>query len=375
MTRRRAPAADPEDGATGNGKALPRATAAARARLQEGRFGNARVAAGDRVQADVKLSETVSHEPMRIPVTVVRATEPGPALFVTSAIHGDEINGTAMVQRLLDGIERRLTRGIVVAVPVANRFGFDTQDRYLPDRRDLNRAFPGDADGHMAARIADVLFKRVVLPCDAGVDLHTAAIGHTNLCHIRGDGGHPGVRALADAFGTPVVVHGEGPKGSLRRAATEAGIPTILFEAGEPGRFQRHVVDVGLDGLRRLLAHLGMSADAPPRPAFQAWVGEAEWLRSGHGGILDLEVEPGDLVRAGDRVGTLQEPLGRHVDKVEATRSGVVLGTCTTPLVFPGMAIAHVGELPDLEAAEAHVRSGGDLGHLAPRTVPSRRPA
>jgi uncharacterized protein len=335
--------------------------------LRQGRFAGKPVGPGEVLEAEIKVSETILHQPMRIPVTVARGEEDGPILFVTSALHGDEISGIAIVRRLLSDIERTLVRGTVVAVPVANRFGLDARDRYLPDRRDLNRAFPGSRHGHMAARIADVLFRKVVLPCDAGVDLHTAAEGNTNLCHIRGDARRPAVLRLMKAFGTPVMVDGPGPKGSLRRAATEAGIPTLLFEAGEPDRFQRHVVEVGHQGLVRLMHGLGMVAEQPPRPALQVLVRTSEWVRSDHGGILDLRVEPGDLVRKGQEIGRITEPLGKHVDHVKATASGIVLGTSTTPLVFPGMAIAHIGHLArHLARAERHVRAGGDLGHLEP---------
>ncbi|MCA1819839.1 MAG: succinylglutamate desuccinylase/aspartoacylase family protein [Thermoplasmatota archaeon] len=344
--------------------------------LRHGRFAGRRIEAGDTVEVDLKVSETVTHQPMRVPVTVARGEKDGPILFVTSALHGDEINGIAVVRRLLDGIEKTLVRGTLVAVPVANRFGFDARDRYLPDRRDLNRAFPGDARGHMAARIAQVLFRQVVLPCDAGIDLHTAAAGNTNLCHIRGDADDTRVRPLMRAFGIPVMVHGDGPRGSLRRAATDAGIPTILFEAGEPGRFQRHVVQVGHQGLLRLMHHLGMVATPPPRPKLQILVRSSAWVRSDHGGILDLGVEPGDLVRKGQALGSIHEPLGKHVDQVEAPHSGVVLGTSTSPLVFPGMAIVHIGRLDKTFArAEAHVKAGGDLGHLSAVAAPRRRKA
>ena len=340
--------------------------------LREGRFAGKAVARGETVEVDLKVSETIMHRPMRIPVMVARARKEGPILFVMSALHGDEINGIAIVRRLLEGIGETLQRGAVVAVPVANRFGFDARDRYLPDRRDLNRAFPGDGTGHMAARIADTLFRKVVLACDAGIDLHTAAEGNTNLCHIRGDADSAKVRPLMRAFGVPVMVHGDGPRGSLRRAASDAGVPTILFEAGEPGRFQRHVVEVGHQGLLRLMHGLGMVEASPPRPRLQLLVRRSEWVRAGHGGILDLDVEPGDLVRKGDALGSINEPLGKHVDVVEAPTSGVVLGTCTSPLVYPGVAIVHIGRLDKTFAkAEAHVKRGGDLGHLAPTAMPS----
>lgn len=333
--------------------------------LKDGKFGGKAVAPGDTVQVDLKVSETVTHKPARIPVTVLRATEPGPTLFVTSAIHGDEVNGVAVVRKLLDSIAGKLVRGTLIAVPVGNRFGFYAGDRYLPDRRDLNRHFPGDPRGHMAERIAHQLFRHVVLPSDAGIDLHTAAEGNTNLCHIRGDVRKSAVRRMMKAFGSPISVAGQGPKGSLRRAATEAGVPTILFEAGQPGRFEHHVVNFGHHGVRRILVHLGLVDGHLRQPPFQVMVRSQEWVRSDHGGILDLRVEPGDLVTKGAPMGTVFDPYGRQVDVVEAPAEGVILGVATTPLVHPGVAVVHLGHLAkEFAAAREHIEAGGDLGHV-----------
>lgn len=333
--------------------------------LKDDRFGGKLVRPGDVAQVDLKVSETVSHQPGRIPVIVIRGSEPGPTLYVTSAVHGDEINGVAIVRHLIAGLAGRLDRGTLIAVPVANRFGFDANDRYLPDRRDLNRHFPGDPRGHMASRIADHLFRKVVQISDAGIDLHTAAAGNSNLCHIRGDADNPRVKELMRASGVPILVHSDGPKGSLRRAATEAGIPSILFEAGEAGRFHRHAVEIGHHAVLQLLSEAGMVEGRLRRPPFQTLVRRSEWVRSDHGGILDLRVEPGDLVAKGQELGTIYDPYGRHVDHVKSDRSGVVLGIATDPLINPGMALVHVGELEKtLQSAKDYVAMGGDLGYI-----------
>jgi len=328
-------------------------------------FAGHTVKPGDIAQVDLKVSETVTHQPSRIPVTLVRGREDGPTLFVTGAIHGDEINGVAIVRRVLDALEPDALRGNLIGVPVVNRFGFGNQDRYLPDRRDLNRFFPGDRSGSMASRIADHLFRKVVQISDAGIDLHTAATGQSNLCHIRGDADDAVVKELMKAFGTPILVNHNGPRGSLRRAATESAVPTILFEAGEPSRFQHHVIEIGYEGVLRVMRHLGMLDRRFPKPAFQTIVRRSEWVRVDHGGLLDLTVEPGDLVQAKQRIGVIHDPFGRHVDEIHATRSGVVLSTATVPLSFPGNAVVHIGYLhKTLQRARRYVREDGDLGHV-----------
>lgn len=333
--------------------------------LLEGRFGDQKVGPGESALLEWKISESPTHQSIMVPLHILRGHAPGPVVLVTSAIHGDEINGVAIVRRLLQALDGKLAAGTLVAVPVVNRFGFDRQDRYLPDRRDLNRHFPGEPGGHMADRIAHHIFTRLVLEADVGIDLHTAAEGATNLCHIRGDADDLKVRPLMRAFGTPIMMHGEGPRGSLRRAATEAGVPTVLFEAGEPGRFQPHVVDVGLHGILRVLRHLGMAPGPVQRTNLQILVRDSHWVRSDHGGILDLRVAPGDLVREGALLANIHDPVGRSLDDIEAPRAGVVLGVSTMPLVFPGKAIAHVGHLKKtFAAAERFVQGGGDLGHV-----------
>jgi uncharacterized protein len=340
--------------------------------LKNDQFGGRTIGRGDVAQVDLKVSETVTHQPARIPVTVVRGTQDGPTIFVTGAIHGDEINGVAIVRRLLDVIEPDGLRGNFIGVPVVNRFGFSSQDRYLPDRRDLNRFFPGDRHGSMA----DHLFRKVVMVSDAGVDLHTAAAGQSNLCHIRGNGDDPTVRDLMRSFGTPIMVHHDGPRGCLRRAATEAGVPTVLFEAGEPSRFQHHVVEIGYEGVLRMMKHLGMLERRFVKPAFQVLVRKSEWIRVDHGGLLDLNVEPGDLVQAKQRIGAIHDPFGQHVDFIKAPKSGVVLSTATVPLCNPGNAIVHIGHMhKTLQSARTYVKAGGDLGHVnwveaAKRRVP-----
>ncbi len=344
--------------------------------IKNNRFARRKVMPGDVAQVDLKVSETVTHEPAKIPITVVRGTEPGPTLFLTGATHGDEINGVAIVRRLLDNIEPDQIKGNIIGVPVVNRFGFGNQERYLPDRRDLNRFFPGEPAGSMASRIADALFRNVIAISDVGIDLHTAAQGQSNLCHVRGDADKPEVRELMRAFGTPIALHGNGPKGSLRRAATDHGVPTIIFEAGEPSRFEHHAIEIGYNGVIRVMRHLGMTQKRARRSDMQIIVRKSEWLRANHGGLLDLDVTPGDLVRTGQRVGIIHDPFGRHVDEMLAPHSGVVISTATVPLCNPGNAVVHVGHLhKTLQRARRFVKDGGDLGHVdwPEATRPKRR--
>ncbi|MEO5970570.1 MAG: succinylglutamate desuccinylase/aspartoacylase family protein [Bdellovibrionia bacterium] len=319
------------------------------------------VAAGETREIYLKVSESFLSGGIQIPVTVIRGQRSGPTIFVIAAIHGDEINGTDIVRRLIFDIAHEGLSGTVIAIPVVNIPGFLGQSRYLPYHRDLNRFFPGMKGGHNADRIAYRIFNEIIRKCDFGIDLHTAASGRSNLPHVRGDMSQPEVRNLARAFGATILVDQTGVKGSLRREATEAGIPTILFEAGETGRFSRKISLIGLRGVLSVLAEKGMwpaggrTADSGShkstgtnkvtKPPFQVIVKASDWIRAEKGGILDLIVKPGDLIYQGDLVGSILNPFGKTVTQIRAPVTGIIIGVTTAPLTIPGTAIAHVARL------------------------------
>lgn len=310
----------------------------------------------------LKISEFYTANPVNIQVTVIRGREEGPVVFLVAAVHGDELNGVEVVRQSALGVAPERLRGTLVCVPVVNRFGFLNHSRYLPDRRDLNRSFPGSAVGSAAARVAASIFRTIVRPADAGVDFHTAAFGRVNLPHVRADLRDAKTRKLALAFGTELIVDAPGRRKSLRAAATSAGIPCVVYEAGETSKFQRREIRKGLFGVYNVLAGYGM-LDVPGRtPRFRIVVRRSEWVRADRGGIVDLRVRPGDLVYRGDKVGAISNPFGREVVAVATPHSGVVLGTSTLPMVNPGDALVHVARLErSLALAErhAHVDASG----------------
>ncbi len=302
---------------------------------------------GETREIYLKVSESFLSSSILIPVTVIRGKKSGPTAFVSAAIHGDEINGTDIVRRLIFDIDHEQLSGTLIAIPVVNIPGFLGQTRYLPYHRDLNRYFPGKKNGHNAERIAHRLFKEVVSKCDFGIDLHTASSGRSNLPQVRGDMSDPSVRKLARAFGATVMVNQIGVRGSLRREATQAGVPTILFEAGEAGRFSKRVSQAGLRGVLNVLAEMKMlpASTAQKRPPFQVIVRESDWIRAEKGGILDLEIRPGDLIYKGDTIGEILNPFGRTVTQIRAPVTGIIIGITTQPITIPGTGIAHVARL------------------------------
>jgi predicted deacylase len=329
-------------------------------------FDGHRVEPGASAEIRLKVAESYTAEVVSIPVTVVRGGERGPTLFLTASIHGDELNGVGIIRDLLNDQPFAPLRGTLIAVPVANVPAFLNQDRRLPDRRDLNRSFPGSPRGSLSSRLAHVLFQEVVRRADFGVDLHTAGGERSNYPQVRADLGHPEAAALARAFGCTFLVHGGGPDRSLRRAALKAGVPVVVYEAGSPRRLERPLIEIGKAGVLNVLRHLGMLAGEPlpPEQAFE--VRETRWIRARAGGILDLKVELGQPVSKGEPLSVNTNPFGRERSVLRAPHPGVVLGLTRLPLVHPGDAICHLAAIGRDEMAAWRESWKRGAGRVAP---------
>jgi len=306
-------------------------------------IGNVRVRAGFSKEVELPITRLVTGADVFLPVRVVHGKYDGPAVWMTAAIHGDEVIGTEVIRRVLLSLSPKTFHGTLVAVPIVNVLGFMTGDRYLPDRRDLNRSFPGSARGSLAGRIAHLLMAEVVAKCQIGIDLHTGADRRANFPHIRADLDDPETRALAESFGAPLMLHARLRDGSLRQAAREVGAKVLLYEGGEPWRFDEYAIDPGVRGVRRVLASLGMidlNDEEPPPPSIECR--QSSWVRARGTGILHLETQLGHRVEAGQRLGGLSDSFGRRVRLVHADRTGTVIGLTTAPLVNSGDAIVHI---------------------------------
>lgn len=305
-------------------------------------FGGQRVPRGETVDIRLKISETYTGEDVILPIRVVRATKQGKVGFVSAAVHGDELNGTGIIHDFISGEMEPLLRGTLVLVPVVNVFGFEANARHMPDGRDLNRSFPGIASGSLAARVAHTLMREIILRCDFGIDLHTAAFQRTNFPNVRADLRDPGVRELAHAFGCALVVDGKGPDGSLRRAACAAGVPTIILEAGEPYKIEPTVLEIGVGGLRNVLRHFGMLPGQVAKPPFLADIRKTLWVRAAQGGILRFHIAPGECVTVAQPLASIHSLLGERREVILSPRDGIILGMTTMPGVKPGEPVCHV---------------------------------
>ncbi|WP_020412558.1 succinylglutamate desuccinylase/aspartoacylase family protein [Microbulbifer sp. SSSA007] len=276
-------------------------------------------------------------------VLVVNGAKPGPVLCLTAAVHGDELNGVETVRRVMYDLDAEQLNGAVIGVPIVNLQGFHRSSRYLTDRRDLNRHFPGDPNGSSASRIANSFFHEVITHCNAVVDLHTGSFYRTNLPQLRGDLTNPKIVKMTKGFGSTVVLHSAGAKGTLRRAAVEAGIPTVTLEAGAPMVLDERSVSHSVKGIRTLLNQLGMVSKfrlwGDPEPVYY----NSTWQRSSNGGIIFSEVQLGEFVRKGDLLGTVTNPITNVRTEIRSEHDGRVLGMALDQVVQPGFAAYHIG--------------------------------
>lgn len=315
------------------------------------------VEAGSRATFGLKVPDLYVHTDLAAPVNVVHGKKDGAVLFLSGAVHGDEIIGVEIVRRVLSSRRLRSLSGTLIAMPVVNIFGFLNQSRYLPDRRDLNRCFPGSQSGSIAGRVADLFIKEVVARSTHGIDLHTAAVNRENLPQVRADTDDEEIAAMAQAFALPVIVNSQTIEGSLRQAASEMGVKVLVYEAGEALRFDETAIRAGVNGVFRVMEHLGMlrARKSTRRSTRKTTITRASrWIRAPQSGIHRSIAPLGALVNQGDHLGYIADPLGEKEAPVVASVSGVIIGRANLPLVTEGEALFHIAtfEGPDSVVAK-----------------------
>ena len=328
-------------------------------------IGNATIKPGQRQLVDLILPQLYTHTPITMPVHVIRGKKPGPCMFVSAAIHGDELNGIEIIRRLLGRTELRRIRGSLIAVPIVNVYGVVHNSRYLPDRRDLNRSFPGSERGSLAARVANTFMTEIVNHCQYGIDLHTGAIHRDNLPQIRGNLQDRETETLARAFKVPVLINATLRDGSLREAATEQGVKMLLYEAGEALRFDEVSIRAGVRGILRVMRLLGMLPVGPrhkiKREPEQPYIASSSsWIRAPGSGFLQLKKRLGQHIYKKDVIGLITDPYGNVDLPVVTPFDGLVIGHSQIPLVHEGDAVCHLARFDEVEEVADGVESFRD---------------
>jgi predicted deacylase len=318
------------------------------------KIGETVVAPGTRAIIDLPVARLYTHDSLKMPVQVINGRQAGPTLFVSAAVHGDEINGVEIIRRLLKRKQLSRLHGTLLVVPVVNVHGFLDQSRYLPDRRDLNRSFPGSPKGSVAGRLAHRFLNEIVLRSDCGIDLHTGALHRSNLPQIRATLDDEVTTRLAVAFGAPVILDAQVRDGSLRACAIKAGIPMLVYEAGEALRFDEVCIRAGIRGILHVMQELGMLKKSGVKTTrVEPIVAKSShWVRSPISGIVRAMVTLGQRVTKGQRLAAVSDPMGDVEEFALATHSGIVIGKTKIPLAHEGDALFNVASFERVTDAE-----------------------
>ncbi|MFI4954705.1 MAG: succinylglutamate desuccinylase/aspartoacylase family protein [Gammaproteobacteria bacterium] len=322
--------------------------------MSELRIAGINIEKGQRKRVVLPVARLFDHTGMHISAEVIRGKEDGPTMFVSAAIHGDELIGVEIVKRLLEKKKIQEIKGTLIVIPIVNPFGYNTNSRYLPDRRDLNRSFPGSSEGSMAARVAHTFLNEIVYKCHYGIDIHSGAIHRENYPQIRLGFDDPEEMKLAQVFGAPVIINSPLREGTLRQAAHDKGIKTLLYEAGEALRVDDHCVVVAIAGILNVMEEIGMLAkDEDNFHSNTMMVAKTSfWMRAPVSGSLRALKKLGAFVQPGDILGVITGPFGDDKTNIVAHKAGIIIGGVTMPLVNRGNALFHIATLEDMKVVD-----------------------
>ena len=312
------------------------------------------IAKGQRKRFEIPIARLFDNTPMKMPVEVIRGSKPGPAMFISGSIHGDEVIGAEIVKRILGRKELAKLHGTLICIPIVNPFGYNNNTRYLPDRRDLNRCFPGSPSGSMASRMAHIFLSEIVEKCEFGIDIHSGSSHRINFPQIRLELKDKEEMKLADAFGAPVILNSSLRPGTLRKAAQERGVKMLLFEGGEALRFDDHSINIALHGILNVMHMIGMLTGEKTftTPSTVVTAKSSHWIRAQTSGSLRILKKLGAFAQADDLLGVITDPFGELLSEVRTAKPGIIIATVTMPLINKGNALFHVATLNEMKIIE-----------------------
>lgn len=325
-------------------------------------IGDTDIHLGGTARIEVPMVKLYTDTNMSMPVFVKRGKRHGPTLFISAAIHGDELNGIEIISRIIQSKYLESLKGTLIAVPIVNGYGVLSQSRYLPDRRDLNRSFPGSKRGSLAGRVADRFLNEIVAKADYGIDLHTGSLHRTNLPQIRANLDDPETLAIARAFGVPVIMNSNLRDGSLRECANDVGAKVILYEAGEALRFDEFSIRAGVQGIIGVMRHLNMLPKSRSKKMFPEpkIARSSSWVRATDSGFTTHLKALGDLVEEGDVLAEIKDPYGDILDKVLCKNGGIIIGKQNIPLVQEGEAMYHIAHYSSADVVAGYMETMQD---------------
>lgn len=326
-------------------------------------IGEHRIEAGTRAEISLPVGSFLTHEELVLKTVVVHGKSPGPTLLLTACIHGDEYNGAEVIRRVLRTPALKKLKGTLIAVPIVNRPGFVARSRYMPDRRDLNRLFPGSATGPLGSRLARVITDSLLPLCDVAIDLHTGAVNRPNLPQIRITVDDHEALELAKSFAPPVILVAPKRESSYRGTCRDLNKPVLLFESGEALRLDAPSIRFGVQGVLSVMRQMEMlpskqkssSPKAAPIISHKSY-----WERAPRGGIFTSLAPLGRVVNAGSVIGFIADPYGSAETEVICSRSGIVIGRTNDATADEGDGLFHIALTDKLDSAEDRLAMTSD---------------
>jgi predicted deacylase len=323
---------------------------------------------GEEASLALPLPELFSCAPMYMPIKVVHGKEAGPTLLVTAAMHGNELNGAEIINRLLKSSQLKKLKGTLIAVPIMNVYGFVNKTRTMPGGAQLNTQFPGSPNGTHAARLAHLFCSEIFSLADYCIDLQTGWLNCSNLPQIFATEDDAEELKLAHAFAAPVISEIEPPKGSLRAYADKKNIPYLVYEAGEAMRFDESSIRIGLKGVANVMRFLSMLPPAKTQAKKQKsfLMKDTRWVRSPTSGISHSSIKLGQQVKKGEQLAVIKDPFGAGSDiSVKAPFGGVVVSMNNLPLVYEGVPLFQLAAFEKLSLAATHIEDWIDASEIA----------
>ncbi len=328
-------------------------------------IGDTKIFPGEKKLIELSISGIYTQSPISIPVHVINGKKDGPVLLIIAGIHGDEINGIEIIRRLLRSSKFKNLNGTLIAIPIINIYGFISLSRYLPDRRDLNRSFPGSEKGSLASRLANMLMSEIIVKCTHVIDLHTGAIHRSNLPHVRANLENKNTKKIAKSFSLPIILDNKSIDGSLRQACDELNIPLILYEGGEALRFDELSIRAGVKGIRNVMHYLDMLPTRTTKKASSILpkIGKSsKWTRAPTSGIFHPMKQLGEQVEKGESIGIIVNPFGTEETSIISLTSGIIIGRNNIPMVNEGDALFHIVSFKDTSSISPKIEVLEELG-------------
>jgi len=291
---------------------------------------------------ELEVAKLHTRNSIKITIIVERAKLDGPALLLMGGVHGDETNGVAIVRDIIRKKYNRPQRGTIICIPIFNVFGYLNQSREFPDGRDLNRVFPGSANGSLASQFAYQFTHEIAPLVDYILDFHTGGSDRENFPNVRCVLQEEKTYELAKVFDVPFIVQSKYIPNSIRDTIHKMGKTILLFEGGKSRNLNESVINYGVEGALNVMKYLGMHNGELNLKNKSITIQKAKWLRAAFSGMLRLYVKNGSWVNKKDTLAVITDPFGEFEKKVTAPFDCFVFSVNTAPIVNKGDALFHI---------------------------------